>query len=88
MSTIISTSSDRDRGRESDGDKRHPRPVHVTVSKDVKTGKDGQTEGMERQVSLAVTVHTLYHFPMRSEYKSKYNYVCFMDVRAPTEYVY
>ncbi|KIW41051.1 hypothetical protein, variant [Exophiala oligosperma] len=35
-----------------ESDQRQPRPVHVTLSKDVKTGKDGQTEGMERQAAI------------------------------------
>ncbi len=38
-------------------DRKNPRPVHVTLAEDVKTGKDGQTEGMERQVSKPSPFH-------------------------------
>jgi hypothetical protein len=41
----------------SEDDKKNPRPVHVTLAEDVKTGKDGQTEGMERQVSSSTSPH-------------------------------
>ncbi|KAI1626412.1 RmlC-like cupin domain-containing protein [Exophiala viscosa] len=33
-------------------DKKSPRTVHFTKAVDVKTGKDGQTEGMERQAAI------------------------------------
>jgi hypothetical protein len=46
----------------SEDDKKNPRPVHVTLAEDVKTGKDGQTEGMERQVSSHLTSPHLQPF--------------------------